>query len=126
MNVLPRETQITIIRALVEGVSIRSVERMTGVHRDTIMRLMVKIGEGCERLHDGMMRDLDCVAIEMDEIWGFVAKKQRRVTAKDDPSRVGDAWTFVAFAADSTLVAAFKPGMSVFRPMKPFASSDVP
>jgi len=42
---LSRETQVTIIRALVEGCSIRSVERMTEVHRDTIMRLMVRIGD---------------------------------------------------------------------------------
>jgi IS1 family transposase len=107
---LPREKQVTIIRALVEGVSIRSVERMTGVHRDTIMRLMVRIGEGCERLQSAMMRDLDTEAIEVDEIWGFVEKKQRHVTASDDPSRCGDVWTFVAIDADTKLIPAFRTG----------------
>ena len=109
---LSRETQVTIIRALVEGCSIRSVERMTEVHRDTIMRLMVRIGEGCERLQDRMMRDLDCEAIEIDEVWGYVAKKQRNVNADlgDVPSEVGDAWTFVAIDADTKLVPAFLTG----------------
>jgi IS1 family transposase len=107
---LSREKQVTIIRALVEGVSIRSVERMTEVHRDTIMRLMVRIGEGCERLQDTMMRDLDCVAIEVDEIWGYVAKKQRNVTDKDDRTVTGDAWTFVAIDADTKLIPSFRTG----------------
>jgi len=110
MNVLPRATQVAIIRALVEGVSIRSVERMTGVHRDTIMRLMVRVGEGCERLQDRIMRDLDCTAIEVDEIWGFVAKKERHMTETDDPARVGDQWTFVAIDADTKVIPCFKTG----------------
>ena len=49
-NALPRAKQIAVISALVEGVSIRSIERMTGVHRDTTMRLMVKVGQACEAL----------------------------------------------------------------------------
>jgi len=50
---LSREKKLTVIRALVEGVSIRSIERMTGVHRDTIMRLMVRVGTGCEACSTG-------------------------------------------------------------------------
>lgn len=56
MNILPREKQIEIIAALCEGVSIRATERLTGVHRDTIMRLGVKVGEGCNKLHGALMR----------------------------------------------------------------------
>ena len=109
---LSREKQVTIIRALVEGTSIRSVERMTDVHRDTIMRLMVRIGEGCERLQDRMMRGIDSQAIEIDEIWGYVGKKQRNVDVfqGDDPSRLGDAWTFVAIDADTKLIPSFRTG----------------
>lgn len=110
-NVLPRNKQITIISAIVEGVSIRSIERMTDVHRDTIMRLMVKVGQACEVLHDKIMCELPCEAIEIDEIWGFVAKKQRNVDPTvDDPSQVGDAWTFVAIDADTKLIPAFRTG----------------
>ena len=109
---LSREKQVTIIRALVEGTSIRSVERMTECHRDTIMRLMVRIGEGCERLQDRMMRGIDSQAIEIDEIWGYVGKKQRNVDVfqGDDPSRLGDAWTFVAIDADTKLIPSFRTG----------------
>jgi uncharacterized protein YerC len=44
-NVLPLAKQVAVISALAEGNSIRSIERMTGIHRDTIMRLGVKVGE---------------------------------------------------------------------------------
>jgi len=52
MNILSRDQQIQIIAALTEGMSIRAVERLTGVHRDTIMRLGARVGTGCAALHD--------------------------------------------------------------------------
>ena len=55
MNILPFEKQVRAIAALTEGVSIRATERLTGIHRDTIMRLGVRVGQGCARLHDRMM-----------------------------------------------------------------------
>jgi hypothetical protein len=67
-NVLSADKQIGIIGALCEGSSIRSIERITGVHRDTIMRLGVKVGQGCAALMDATMRDLPCERLEMDEI----------------------------------------------------------
>ena len=107
---LPREKKLTVIRALVEGVSIRSTERMTEVHRDTIMRLMVRVGEGCERLLDQKMRNLTSETIEVDEIWGYVGKKQRHLTDQDDSDRVGDQWTFVAIDADTKVIPCFRTG----------------
>ena len=76
-NVLPTDKKIQVIAALAEGSCIRSIERMTGIHRDTVMRLGVKVGEGCTRLMDGKCRNLECGRLEMDEIWGFVGKKER-------------------------------------------------
>ena len=76
-NVLKTDRQIAIIGALAEGNSIRSIERMTGIHRDTIMRLGVKVGQGCTAMMDQTMRELPCTRLEMDEIWGFVGKKDR-------------------------------------------------
>ena len=58
VNILTREQQIAAISALVEGVSIRATERLTGIHRDTIMRLGVRIGEGCAAVHDHLFRGL--------------------------------------------------------------------
>ena len=105
---LARRTQI--INCLVEGNSIRSTERMTDTHRDTVMRLLVEVGEGCKALLDVEMRDLTCRRIQIDEIWAYVGKKQRQVAANDDRSRVGDQWTFVALDPDTKLVPAFRVG----------------
>src|SRR5271165_358546 len=107
-NILNTDKQIAIIAALAEGSSIRSIERMTGVHRDTIMRLGVKVGQGCKALMDFKLRDLPCTRLEMDEIWGFVGKKQRNVREGEDG--VGSVWTFCAIDADTKLVPAFKIG----------------
>src|ERR1700690_753525 len=106
-NVLNMGKQIMVISALAEGSSIRSIERMTGVHRDTIMRLGVKVGQGCTTLMDAKMRGLSCDRLELDEIWGFIGKKEKRVRPSDDPS-LGDVWTFCAIDADTKLVPAFK------------------
>jgi hypothetical protein len=80
MNILPRDKQIEIIAALTEGMSIRSVERLTGVHRDTIMRLGARVGRGCAELHDRMMVGLRVPRIECDELWQYVGCNQERVT----------------------------------------------
>src|SRR5579863_8632192 len=108
-NMLNTDKQITIIGALAEGSSIRSIERITGVHRDTIMRLGVCVGKGCTAMMDSTMRDLPCARLEMDEIWGFIGKKERHVQPGDDP-QYGDVWTFCAIDADTKLVPAFRVG----------------
>ncbi len=68
MNILPFEKQVAAIATLTEGVSIRATERLTDIHRDTIMRLSVRVGEGCGRLHDHLIRDVQVAHIELDEI----------------------------------------------------------
>lgn len=80
MNILSIERQIDIISALVEGMSIRSVERLTQTHRDTIMRLGLRIGNACANLHHATVRDVRSSTIQLDELWAFIGKKQRRVT----------------------------------------------
>jgi IS1 family transposase len=108
-NVLSRDKQITAIAALAEGSSIRSIERMTGIHRDTIMRLGVRIGKGCAKLLDEKMRGLTCNRIQVDEIWGFIGKKDRNVTPEDD-RELGSVWTFCAIDSDSKIVPSYKVG----------------
>jgi IS1 family transposase len=110
MNRTPLARRTQVISALVEGNSIRSAERMTDTHRDTIMRLLVQVGAGCEKLMDERMRGLGCRRVQVDEIWTFVGKKQRWVTVEDDRTRVGDRWTFVALDADTKLVPAYRVG----------------
>jgi IS1 family transposase len=108
-NILSKDKQIAVIGALAEGASIRSIEGMTGTHRDTIMRLGVKIGQGCARVLDHTMHGLSCQQLQFDEIWGFVGKKQRHLSL-DDSLELGDVWTSCAIDADSKLVPAFKVG----------------
>jgi IS1 family transposase len=108
-NILPMEKKIMVISALAEDMSIRAIERMTGVNRNTIMSLGLRVGQGYERILDEKMRDLDCKAIQVDEIWGFIGKKQRRVTLEDSPG-LGDVWTFIAVDADSKIVPCYKVG----------------
>ena len=104
MNRLSLARRTQIVSCLVEGNSIRSTERMTDTHRDTVMRLMIEVGEGCKALLDAEMKDLPCRRVQVDEIWAFVGKKQRQVTKEDDRSKVGDQWTFVAIDPDTKLI----------------------
>src|ERR1700674_3475467 len=109
MNILSRDKQIDIIAALTEGCSIRAVERLTGVHRDTIMRLGARIGRGCAELHDRMMVGLRGPRIECDELWQFVGCKQERVTRANVAVR-GDQYTFIALASSAKAIIAYRTG----------------
>jgi IS1 family transposase len=108
-NVLSIDKQVQIISALAEGSGIRQIERMTGVHRDTIMRLGVRVGQGCAGLLDRKMRNLSCQHLQFDEIWGFIGKKERHCTVDDDP-KLGDVWTFCAIDDETKLVPSFRVG----------------
>jgi IS1 family transposase len=112
MNRLSVEKQVLVLNALVEGNSIRSIERMTGVHRDTIMHLLVRTGDACWCIMDQKMRRLPCKTVQVDEIWTFVKKKQKRLTDTERRLRRdwGDQYIFVALDADSKLVPAFRIG----------------
>lgn len=108
-NVLKREKQAQVISMLVEGASIRSVERITGVHRDTITRLLVRVGEHCQSIADERVRGVSVQYLQCDEIWCYVGKKQRRVLPGDS-SDFGDAYTYVAFDQDSKLAVTYLVG----------------
>lgn len=109
MNVISTDKQISIIAALTEGMSIRSTERLTGVHRDTIMRLGVRIGEGCAALHDRTMVNLQVGRLELDEAWSFVAKKQRRVKETDGRD-VGDAYVYIGMEGAHKAIISYEIG----------------
>jgi len=109
VNILPRELQVQIVSHLVEGASIRSVERMTGVHRDTIMRLGARVGNGCARFHDRRMVGVRPGRLELDEAWSYVGKKQKRVKPVEAGVK-GDAYVFVALAATSKAIISYRVG----------------
>ena len=110
MNRVPLSRRVQVIKCLVEGNSIRSTERMTGTHRDTICRLLVEVGDGCAQLTDEQMRDLRCRRIEVDEICAYVGKKQHQMVPGDDPPRLGDQFTFVALDPETKLVPSYLVG----------------
>jgi IS1 family transposase len=109
MNNLSRDKQVEIIAALTEGVSIRAVERLTGVHRDTIMRLGARVGRGCAELHDRMFVGLRVGRLELDELWAFVGCKQKNAKRAALPVR-GDQYTFIALAASTKAILAYRTG----------------
>ncbi len=109
MNTLALSKQIEIVAALTEGCGIRTTERLTGANRNTIMSLGLRVGAGCARLHDRMMRDLHVNLIELDEQWDFIGKKAKRVR-QDDPEEMGDVWLFVALAATQKAVLSYVVG----------------
>ena len=116
MNKLSLEKQTQVINALVEGCSICATERMADVHRDTIMRLLCRVGNACEKLMDERMRGLNCKVIQVDEIWTFVGKKQRRLTEAEAVNRsIGDQYVFVSLDADTKLIPNYTIGKRDLR-----------
>jgi IS1 family transposase len=109
-NKLSTEQKTSAVSMLCEGNSIRSIERITGVHRDTIMRLGVRMGEGCKRIMDDKLRGLNSRVIEVDELWGFIGMKAKTAKRIDADESQGDIWTWVAIDAESKLVPAFAIG----------------
>lgn len=110
VNKLSQEKQIQVLNCLVEGSSIRSVERITGIHRDTIMRLMVRAGAACAQQMDTKLNSLKCEEVEVDEAWCYVGKKQKNVTPDDDSREVGDQYVFVAMDAKTKLIPSYLIG----------------
>jgi IS1 family transposase len=110
-NFLPLEKKTLVLSLLSEGNSIRSTERMTGVHRDTIMRLMVEAGKLCVAFMDSELRNIKAKRIQADEIWGYVGKYQRRLTEEESHNELmGDQYCFVAMDSDTKLVPCFRLG----------------
>jgi IS1 family transposase len=109
MNILSLDKKIAVIAALVEGNSIRSISRMTGVDRNTINSLLLRTGERCERIMDSQMRNLSLRYLQIDEAWTYVMKKKRRVRA-GDPPEFGDAWCFVCLDEESKLIPSYLVG----------------
>jgi len=105
----PVEKQIAAVAALTEGNSIRATERLVGVHRDTVMRLGVRIGQGCEALHDMMFRDLHIQQLQFDELWAYVGKKQKRLKPGEHTEK-GDQYTFLALDALNKAFVSYRVG----------------
>lgn len=106
MNKLTNERRAAVVRGLVEGGSIRAVGRMTGTDKDTVLRILVEVGEFCSLYQDVTLRNLPCTRIEADEIWSFIGAKEANKTQDGQ----GDLWTFTAICADSKLAVSWLVG----------------
>jgi IS1 family transposase len=109
-NNLSTEKKTLIVSMLAEDSSIRAIERITGVHRDTVMRLGVRVGEACKTIMDTKMRGLSCKQIEVDEIWGYIGKKAKNVKPGERNTGIGDVWTFIALDAETKIIPSFVVG----------------
>jgi IS1 family transposase len=116
MNNLKQKKQEMVLSLLVEGNSIRSIERITDIHRDTIMRLMIRAGDKARSILDKEMRGLNPKNIQVDEIWCFVGKKQKHLTLREKKTRqLGDQYVYVALDAETKLVPAFYIGKRTIK-----------
>jgi IS1 family transposase len=108
---IPFDRATLILSMLVEGLSIRGTERVTGHHRDTIMRLQVLAGGKAERLLAGLIQDVPVQNVEADELWAFIGMKEKTKGRKlVVDAEVGDSYTFVGLDADSKLILAHHVG----------------
>jgi IS1 family transposase len=106
-NILKTEKKVSVISMLAEGSSIRAIERITSVNRNTIMNLGVRVGDACKKIMDEKMHGLNCRNLEIDEIWGFIGSKQKNAQRA---GTFGDVWTFIALDSDSKLIPSFIVG----------------
>lgn len=110
-NVLSVDDQIHIVHCLVEGMSIRSIERTTGICKRTITKLLVRFGSACREFLDQQMRGLELHHLELDEQWTFVQKKQGKLHAEErDNPRVGDQYLWIAIDMHTKLIPTFAIG----------------
>lgn len=105
MNRLDTETRIRVISALVEGCSLRSTCRMTGVAMNTVLKLLADLGAACDDYQDKILRGLTVKRVQCDEIWSFCCAKDRNVPERfKDQEGYGSVWTWTAIDADTKLM----------------------
>ena len=111
MNRLSTKKRVQIVSALVEGNSIQSTVRMTGVSKNTVVKLLAEIGEVCAEYQHETLRDLSCKQIECDEIWSFCYSKASNVPEeRQGEFGYGDVWTWTAICADTKIVPTWMVG----------------
>ncbi len=120
---LPLEKATLCVHLLTEGSSIRSTERITGVHRDTICRLLRVVGAKCEDLLGRLVHGVKVADVQCDELWSYVAMKEKTKVRKQiaDPA-IGDAYTFLAVERESKILLAHHVGRRTSEDASLFAA----
>lgn len=110
MKQLTTDQRVRVVAALVEGNSINSTVRMTGVSKPTILRLIGLMGEACKNYHDARVQCVNSKRVQVDEIWSFCHSKEQNVKPENWGKGHGDVWTWMALDADSKLVINWHVG----------------
>lgn len=111
MNQLTKERRIHVIKCLCEGLSIRATVRMTGVAKNTIVKLLAEVAVACNEYQDKTLRNLTSKRIQCDEIWSFCYAKDKNVPReKRGQFGFGDVWTWTALDADTKLIVSWRVG----------------
>lgn len=104
------EDAVKVFTLLAEGMSVRAVSRVTGIHKTTILSLLVTVGERCADVFDAKVRNIRPRFVQADEIWTFVQKKQKRMTAEDSPAERGDQYVWIALDSETKAVLSYYVG----------------
>ncbi len=111
MNKLTHERRLQVIRALVEGNSLRSTSRMTGVALNTIVSLLAEVGRAAETYQRQVMRTLPGQRLQVDEIWSYCGMKERSIPVeRNGEDGIGDVWTWTAIDAETKLIPTWAIG----------------
>ena len=110
-NVISMAKKIAVISALVEGCSVRSTVRLTGVSKGAVLRLLESVGAACQEYQDRVIHNVSAKRVQVDEIWSYCYCKQKNITQKIADERIaGDVWTFTAIDAETKLVISWAVG----------------
>lgn len=111
MNRLSTAERAKVVNCLIEGCSLRTTVRLTGVAKKTVSRILVEVGEACAAYHDKIMRNLPSKVLQVDEVWSFTYCKQGNIPVHmKGQDGIGDTWTWVAIDADSKLIPSWHVG----------------
>lgn len=121
MNQTPLEKRCQVLNCLVEGNSIRATVRLTGVAKNTVVKLLADVGAACAEFQDRTLRGLKCQRVQCDEIWSFCYCKQKTLGTKSGGQvGKGDVWTWTAIDADTKLVLSWLVGQRTVDYAKAF------
>jgi transposase-like protein/IS1 family transposase len=116
------EKALVVLHHLVEGVSVRATMRLTGVNRNTILDLLALMGERCEKMMATRINRLPVNDVQVDEVWGFVAMKEKtRQRTRPEESEIGDAYCFCGIERETKLILAWHLGRRSAEDAREFA-----
>jgi len=110
MNRLDNPRRVQVVKCLCEGLSIRATVRLTGVAKNTVVKLLADLGKVCAAYHDEHVRNVAAKRIQCDEIWSFCYGKDKNVSDEQKAAGAGSVWTWTALDANSKLIVSYLCG----------------